>query len=97
MMIRKKTIEYNNDTENYSIEQRTTVNLTTKRARYMNNMITNDRLPFPYGNETLNSNKLISFAVNFSLLFLTVLTQSNQFLNIFSHRHLLLLRWECRQ
>ena len=28
MMIRKKTIEYNNDTENYSIEQRTTVNLT---------------------------------------------------------------------
>ena len=28
MVNRKKTIEYNNDTENYSIEQRTTVNLT---------------------------------------------------------------------
>ena len=30
MMNRKKTIEYNNDTENYSIEQRTTLNLTEK-------------------------------------------------------------------
>ena len=28
MMNRKKTIEYNNDTENYSIEQRTIMNLT---------------------------------------------------------------------
>ena len=28
MMNRRKTIEYNNDTENYSIQQRTTVNLT---------------------------------------------------------------------
>ena len=32
MMNRKKTIEYNNDTENYSIEQRTTVNLTSFRS-----------------------------------------------------------------
>ena len=30
MMNRKKTIEYNNDTENYSIQQRTTVNLTLR-------------------------------------------------------------------
>ena len=35
MMNRKKTIEYNNDTENYSIEQRTTVNLTKIEYKFV--------------------------------------------------------------